>query len=86
MAKCSISIDFSSPADQLVAQAQSAITGAGGQFSGNMQNGSFSISTPLGSVKGLYRIATQQINIDITDKPMFVSCDRIESELRKYLR
>ncbi len=86
MSKCTIHIDFNTTADQLVSQAQAAIINAGGQFSGDTGSGDFGISTPLGSVKGTYTIVGQQIIILITDKPFLVSCNKIETELRRYLQ
>lgn len=86
MAKCNFSIDFSGSADSLVQKAQTAITNAGGQFNGDASSGGFIISTPIGKVSGSYAVENQKFHINIEDKPFLVSCSKIESTLKDYLR
>jgi hypothetical protein len=85
MKNCSFSIEFQQTAQEVVQLAGNAIKGAGGQFSGDDNEGQFKLSTGIGSVKGSYTITGGAINIDISDKPPFIGCGRIESEIRKYL-
>lgn len=85
MSKCNFSIPFSGSVEQIVAKAKSAITNAGGQFSGDVAGGQFSLSTFVGSISGTYDVSESNLNIDISDKPMFLSCSMIEQELKKYL-
>ncbi len=85
MAKCNFSIEFTGNAEHLIARAGNAITNAGGQFSGDNSAGAFSLSTIIGSISGTYTIVQSKFQIEITDKPVFVSCKMIEGELRKYL-
>ena len=85
MAKCNFSIDFKGSAEDLVAKMKKAIEDAGGIFSGNTQNGSFSVPTPLGKIAGTYTISGQTIHITITDKPFFVSCSTIEDKIKEYI-
>jgi hypothetical protein len=86
MSKCNFSIPVSGSVDELVAKAKTAITGAGGQFSGDVAGGQFSLSTFVGTITGSYDVSPSSLNIDISDKPMFVSCSMIEQELKKYLQ
>lgn len=85
MSNCSFSIPFTqSPAD-VIEKAKNAITGAGGTFNGDVNQGSFRLSTPLGKVEGTYIINNQSLDVTVTDKPLFIGCGKIESELRKRL-
>jgi hypothetical protein len=85
MSKCNFSIPFTGSVEQLVAKAKNAITSAGGQFTGDAAGGEFSLSTFAGTISGSYDVSPSNLNIEITDKPIFVSCSMIESELKKYL-
>jgi len=85
MAKCSFSIEFSSDPESLVQQANTGITNANGKFSGDVNSGSFNISTPLGNIEGSYVINNFVITVSVNDKPMLLSCKRIETELRKFM-
>jgi hypothetical protein len=85
MSGCSFSIEFSGSPDRIVGKAESAIRGAGGKFTGDVNGGSFNLSTGIGSVKGGYTISDDLLDIVISEKPAFISCSRIEKELRKYL-
>jgi hypothetical protein len=86
MSKCNFSIPFNGSVDQLVNKAKDAITSAGGQFSGDVAGGQFSLSTFAGTITGSYDVSQSSLNIDISDKPLFVSCSMIEQELKKYLK
>lgn len=86
MSKCNFSIPFSGNATDIISAAQSAITSAGGNFTGDVNSGEFSLSTFVGEIKGNYTVSGSNLNIDITDKPMFLGCSMIEAELKKYLK
>lgn len=85
MSKCSITIPLSVPAEQLVSKAQTAISAAGGRFSGDAAGGDFKINTPLGAISGTYSIMDNEMAVSIADKPFLVGCGTIEKELRKHL-
>ena len=85
MGKCSITIELNADAGQIVKKAQEAISAVGGTFTGDAEQGSFELSTPIGLVKGAYTIQEMIISIRIHSKPLFLSCGRIEEELRHYL-
>jgi hypothetical protein len=86
MSKCSFSIPFSGSVTDIISAAQSGIAGAGGNFSGDVNGGEFSLSTFVGEIRGAYTVNGSALNIDITDKPMFLGCSMIEAELKKYLK
>jgi len=85
MSKCNFSIEFNQAADNLIANAESAISKAGGEFNGTNGNGNFQLQTPLGKINGSYIIQDKVINIQIDSKPLIISCTRIQEELKKYL-
>jgi len=85
MAKCTLSIGFSGSKQELVSNAENAIKQIGGQFSGNDDMGVFRLPTIIGEVTGNYSLKESAILIEITKKPLMLSCGKIESELRKYL-
>lgn len=85
MSKCQFSITFSGDADTLISKANKAIQNANGKFEGDTYSGEFNLKTPIGSVKGNYIIENASINVTILEKPMFLSCNKIQSELQNYL-
>ena len=85
MSTCRFSIPYSGDVNNILAKANTGITGAGGKFTGDASTGDFSLSTFLGAINGNYIVDAKHLNITITDKPMFLSCDKIEEELRKRL-
>lgn len=82
---CKFSIPITGSGSELVSQARTAIGKAGGNFNGDDTAGSFDISTMIGDVRGSYRVTDATLEIDITEKPMFLPCDMIESQLKEYL-
>lgn len=86
MSKCNFSIDFTDSVEVLIQKAQSAITGAGGSFSGDAASGGFIIPTPVGKVTGSYAVESQVFHVSIEDKPIFLTCNKLETELTKYVK
>ena len=85
MSACNFSIAFTENATDLVNKANKGIANAGGKFNGDNTKGNFTIETPLGEIIGSYTVQNQTFNIDISKKPFFVSCNKIENELRKFM-
>ena len=85
MSKCSFAIPFSGSTEDFLAKAKTGITGAGGIFAGDVNAGNFSLSTFVGAIAGNYTLSASTLQVEITDKPMFLSCSMIEEELRKKL-
>jgi hypothetical protein len=86
MAKCNFSIAFNGSPEELIERARKAITGAGGQFFGDASTGEFSLSTFIGKISGNYNAGPMKLEIEIMDKPVFISCSRIKEELEKYVQ
>lgn len=85
MAKCNFNINFTEPIETLIRKAEDAITSIGGTFDGDTVKGNFSIPTRAGKITGKYSVSDRSIAFEITDKPILVSCNKIENELRNYL-
>ena len=86
MSKCNFSIPFTGTATELKTKAETAITNAGGIFDGNTLSGNFSLPTPLGEIKGTYIMNdASPIQVEIIQKPVFVTCHQIETKLNGYL-
>jgi hypothetical protein len=86
VAICSFSFEFPISADELVRRVGDAVRNAGGNFSGDTAEGHYSVWTPIGSVSGTYAVSGQSIQIDVTDKPIVLSCSLIEKKLNEYLQ
>jgi hypothetical protein len=86
MSKCSFTIPFSGSTEDVFIKAKAGITGAGGIFAGNASAGEFSLSTFVGEISGTYDMQASAIHIEILNKPIFLSCSKIEEELKKNLR
>ncbi len=78
MSTCSFSIRFSGNINDVVEKARAAISSQGGTFSGDASAGSFSVNF-MGSIEGAYTIAGSEMNVEISSKPIFISCKQIES-------
>jgi hypothetical protein len=78
---CNFSISFPGPAENLLEKAKAAIEGQGGNFAGDLSSGNFSVQV-LGSISGSYTITGQVMNINISSKPLFISCNQIESFMK----
>jgi len=75
------SFSFAKPAqvNQAIQTVRKEITGSGGRFTGNEQEGSFRVS----GIEGYYRISNL-VSVTITSKPFIVSNSYIEKEIKNY--
>ena len=78
MSKCNFTINFSGVAQDVVDKARAAIGSQGGNFSGDEASGTFNVNV-LGSIEGSYTILGNEMNIEITSKPLFISCNQIQT-------
>lgn len=87
MAKCNISIHIGNVKNrkELMEKAQAAITHHGGKLTGDEVAGTFELPLIIGHINGNYTISEHTFDLEITHKPLLVSCKRIEEELTKYL-
>ena len=85
VAKCSFTFQFPISAEELVSKVENAIRGAGGDLDGDAQAGFYSVPTPVGVIEGSYAVSGQSIQIDVLDKPIYLSCALIEKTLNVIL-
>ena len=80
------SFAFDLPGDPAaaLAKASSLVKGAGGTFAGDADAGSFAGKTPVGEVKGTYRVAGSRVSVTITDKPFVVPKSVVESKVKGF--
>lgn len=86
MAKCNLMIPLTKAPDIVIDTAKKKIADAGGKMEGDTVKGSFSVSIPiLGKIAGAYTVQGKMLAVDVTDKPMMLSCDKIQGWLSKQL-
>lgn len=81
MAKCTFTFPLNHPIETILARAKQQIIAKGGRFNGDSTRGTFSGSTPVGTIEASYLIINGELNISIDKKPLLVSCKRIEHVL-----
>lgn len=82
---CKFQFPFTVSPDVAVDKARTAVETQSGTFSGDTTSGMFEVSVFGNYIKGNYTIEGQTINIEVTDKPVFVPCGMIESFLKKQI-
>lgn len=86
MAKCTFAIPLTKAPEVVIEAAKKKIADAGGKMEGDAVKGSFAVGIPvLGKIAGVYTVTDQQLNVDVSDKPMMLSCDKIQGWLSKQL-
>ena len=85
----SFTIDFPGTASQFTTKAGTAISGKGGQFTGDTSTGNFRIKTGIGAVEGTYKILTSSeqttpVEVTITKKPFIVSTNKIKEAISDF--
>lgn len=86
MRGCDFSIEFRQDAGTMMDLAKRAITQAGGTVTVEGSKATFGLSTGVGRIRGSYSISGSMLTVIITDKPVWVGCNRIENEIRKHLQ
>ncbi|MFT5229036.1 MAG: hypothetical protein ACI9EV_002188 [Urechidicola sp.] len=75
-------VEFKSTPAELVSKIANKLKSKGGDMSGDHEKGDFEITSPVG-IKGEYAIVGQNIEIEITKKPMFVTGAMVEAAVSK---
>lgn len=82
---CDFTFPLTTTPEVLVDKMSKAISGIGGQLTGDAGAGQFQISTPVGKISGSYRVSGQELQVHIDEKPFFLTCAQIEGQLGKPL-
>jgi len=86
MAACTFTIPFTQEVNDMIQTVQESILKVeNATFNGNDSTGTFSLPTPLGQIKGTYKITSATAHFSINEKPMLVPCSLIESKLNGFL-
>lgn len=78
-------IPFEGTPETILAKAKRAIEAGNGTMTGDDTAGSFSLPAGISKVKGEYSVENNKLKITVTDKPIYVSGDMIETILKKHL-
>ena len=82
---CTFTITFEGTASSLSNSIRQKILGSNGQFSGDESAGNFSIHVLAASIEGAYTIDGNNLNITISKKPFFLSCNAIKDYVEQNL-
>jgi hypothetical protein len=77
---CGFSIGLDQRPEDLLDRARTAVAGAGGSLDGDAHGGRLRVPTPLGPIEGTYTVDGSEVRFDISRKPAFVSCSKIEAK------
>jgi hypothetical protein len=86
LSQCRFQFEFPGSGTALVERIRAKMTDAGGQFEGSPAAGHFSLPTPVGEFEGSYTIDQNTIQVEVTDKPIFVPCSAIEVKLLEIVK
>lgn len=75
---------YNQPKQTIVDNVKDSMHSRGGSFIGDTDKGCFNIGERLGRFSGHYQFDTQDITITITRKPIYISNQHVESEVRAY--
>jgi hypothetical protein len=85
MAACNFSFTFSGDPNTVLQKARKAVTGQGGNFEGDTQNGTFDLTVFGNTIAGSYTVSGQNMDIVISEKPFLLPCSTIEGFLKAQL-
>jgi len=82
MSTCNFSILFSGEAEIILGKAKTAIVSQQGIFTGDVNSGNFEVTVLANTIRGVYVVTGQNLNITITHKPFLIPCSTIEGFLK----
>lgn len=81
----SFDIPFKGNAADTLSKAKEALENGNGNMTGTNSSGTFSVPAGLSKVKGIYEVKANVLKITITNKPIYVSANMIETMLKKHI-
>ncbi len=78
-------LQFTGPADDVIKKIEKAVNKFNGTFNGDEKSGDIKINIFGNNISGHYEIDGSSINVDILEKPIFVSESMIKNEIEKWL-
>lgn len=83
---CSFEIQLREDPTAYIAKAKSAIARVNGSFVGDEHAGVIEAQTIIGDIGARYTITADRVmKIEVLEKPMLLSCNKIKSVLEEYL-
>lgn len=75
---CNFIIETHSSGSDLVNAIKNKVESQGGRFNGDDGAGDFDVPLLGSRISGSYQLSGNQMNVDISDKPFFISCSQIK--------
>ena len=85
MAKCDFLLDFNGPAADLEKKLKNEIEAYGGNVDAAAKTINLKIPV-VGTISGSYNFLDGKIHVVIDSKPMLLSCDQIQNQLKSFLK
>lgn len=81
----SFEIPFNDSPKILIDKIRKVVTENNGKVTGDENQGEIEISSPVGKIRAAYKVENQQANIQILEKPFFLSEEMIKGQIVKLL-
>ncbi|OLY92944.1 hypothetical protein SAMN05444008_10440 [Cnuella takakiae] len=85
MSACNFTFPLNGSPATMLQKARTAVTSQGGNFQGNEDAGNFSLTVFGNTIAGSYSIASNNMDIIISEKPFLLPCGTIEGFLKSQL-
>jgi len=82
---CDFKVPHAGNTEAILSKLKHVVEKNGGQLTETDGGGTFSLSTPLGSVAADYKLLPDAIDLHVTEKPFFMSCSSIEGIVTDFL-
>ncbi len=83
---CKFELHIKGNPEIYLAQAKAAIEKFKGTLTGDAECGELFVSTPIGKIKASYLIKEgNTMQVEVHEKPLFLSCDKIKTVLQEYI-
>lgn len=82
---CTFNLPINGTPEAFEQKVKAAVEKVGGQLTQDNGLAVFTINTPVGRVVGSYALQGNEAKVDISDKPFFLSCEKIKEVLENYL-
>ncbi len=82
---CTLRKDFHDSPELFLQKAEILLENSGGQLIGDAGGGSLKLNSPVGALRGAYRIKGNSFEVQVEDKPFFLNCGTIRKVFDKYM-
>ncbi|NOX18433.1 MAG: hypothetical protein GXO87_09165 [Chlorobi bacterium] len=84
MSQCSFSFPFNGTVEETKEKIIHGLEKNNGEISFSDLTGTFTINHPMAKISGKIELNESDISFEITDKPVFLPCEMIKSEVEKF--